>query len=294
MIDSLELVISSTLVAAIPALATKIGFQPPDDKWRQTVDGDIGLFLNCALVDLREDRAHRSNAVWIERDPMRRVHAPFLLRCHYLLSAWNSAKGIDRSLAASQEHALLGRVAATLVQQAPLTPAAVLAPAALAGIPANWRDASFDTDVLPPEGFAKLPEFWGTMGRNAPWRPVVWLAVTVPIAPEPEPIDGIVTTIITSVGQPIPSDEVETLLTVGGHARDVAGVGLAGAIVAITDTVGRLRARVTTGADGGFVVDSLPAGTYDVAASTTSPARAGAVTVTLPAPVDTPVDLILT
>lgn len=300
MIDSLDLVIRQTLVAEIPTLATRIGFQPPDDAWRQRVGAGTGVWLNCALVDLREDRHRRSNEVRIEHDPMRRVLAPYLLRCDYLLSAWNSAKDSAAVQATTAEHGLLGRVVRTLVERCPLTPASVLVPTELAGLPVAWRGAALDTDVLPPEGYAKIPEFWGTMGRAAPWRPVAWLSVTVPVAPEPTLVDGIVTSIITSAGRGRPAAEPETLVAFGGLVVDATGTHAAApvpvgeALVTLVDPAGTLLGRALTDTEGRFVLDGIGPGTYDVAARAAALPPMAPQTVTLPAAVPGPVELQFT
>jgi hypothetical protein len=36
-------------------------------------------------------------------------------------------------------------------------------------------------EALPPEGFSKLSEFWGLMGPEARWKPVVYFVVTIPV-----------------------------------------------------------------------------------------------------------------
>ena len=128
MIDHLDAVIRATVVVELPQLSGKVGFQPPDDAWRQRVGAGTGVWINCALVDLRENRERRTTGVRVERDPVRRVRPPFLLQCHYLLSAWNSAKDSDAVEASVHEHALLGRVIAALHDRSPLTPAEVLLP----------------------------------------------------------------------------------------------------------------------------------------------------------------------
>lgn len=282
MIDSLDLVLRQTITTAIPALVNRVGFQPPDEAWRQRVGAGAGIWLNCALVDLREDRVRRSTEFRIERDPLRRVHPPFLLRCHYLLSAWNSAKDSAAVAASMQEHALLGRVVAALVAESSLTPARVLLPAELLALPAAWRESTFDLDMLPPEGFAKIPEYWGTMGRSTPWRPVAWLAVTVPIVPEPTPIDGVVLTIVTNVGQRGVPGASDDLLTIGGAVTDAAGP-VADALVLLSGAGGHLVARAETGGDGRFVLDGVVPGDYTVTARAATHPAAVAAAVELPA-----------
>jgi Pvc16 N-terminal domain/Carboxypeptidase regulatory-like domain len=301
MIDGLDLVVRQTLVAAVPLLNSRIGFQPPNDVWRQRVGAGTGVWLNCALVDLREERHRRSTEIRIERDPMRRFQAPFLLRCHYLLSAWNSAKDSEAVAASIQEHALLGQVVATLVEGAPLTPSQVLLPVELATLPVDWREASFDTDVLPAEGFPKIAEFWGTMGRSAPWRPVVWLAVTVPVSPAPTLVDGIVTTLLTSLGQGVPvPDSSETLLGLGGLVLDATGLHAAApipvddALVTVTDPAGRLQARSLTGPDGHFVLDGIPPGTYLVSARAAAHLPTPPLALTVPSPNPGPLEVQFT
>jgi len=293
-IDGLDLVIRHTLLAEIPSLAGRIGFQPPNEAWRQRVGAGTGLWLNCALVDLREDRKRRSTEIRVEHDPMRRVQSPFLLRCHYLLSAWNSAKDSEAIQASVAEHGLLGRVVAALVDRGVLTPAEVLLPTELSGLPTAWREASFDTDILPPEGFPKVPEFWGTLGRSSPWRPVVWLAVTVPVSPEPRLVDGIVTTVIGGLGRGRPPEATETLLTVGGLLLDAAGATVDDGLVTLTDPAGHLLGRALTGGDGRFVFDGMPPGSYRVSARAADHPAIGPQDVTLPAPTSGPLELQFT
>lgn len=288
MIDHLDTVIWRTLASAIPSLANRMGFGPPDQSWRAQISSQPGDWLNCALIDLREHRSRRTTGVRIEHDPAQRVLPPFLLRCHYLISAWTSGNEnppfAPLVSAAKTEHTLLGRVVAALLENGPLRPAAVLLPTEMAALPANWREATFDTELLPAEGFPKLAEFWQTMGTNSPWRPVIWLAVTVPVEPQPTLVDGIVTTVITSIGQGRTPDAEETLLTVGGVVVDAASEPVRDAMVTVTDAAGHLLGRATTDAEGRFVVDGLPPGTYQLAARVAGQPPGPPQAVTLPEP----------
>ncbi|GGK63382.1 Pvc16 family protein [Ornithinimicrobium pekingense] len=302
MIEHLDAVIRATVVAELPQLSGKVGFQPPDDAWRQRVGAGTGVWLNCALVDLRENRERRTTGVRVERDPVRRVRPPFLLQCHYLLSAWNSAKDSDAVEASVQEHALLGRVIAALLDRSPLTPAEVLLPGDLATLPVAWRETSFDTELLPPEGFPKIAEYWGTMGRTSPWRPVAWLAVTVPVSPAPTTVDGVVTSIVGSfLGSTRPPHApTETLLDVGGVVLDATGTHAASplavpeATVTLSDGAGHLLAHSTTGRDGRFVFAGVPPGTVRLTARAAGLPALSRSTLTVPAQLDGPVTLTFT
>jgi hypothetical protein len=295
MIDGLDLVIRQTLVADIPELANRLGFQPPDETWRQRVGAGTGVWLNCALVDLREDRHRRATGATIQREPppLRRVRPPFLMRCHYLLSAWNSAKNSAAVPASEQEHRLLGRVVGALAQRAPLTPSSVLLPAELAGLPTAWQEAALDTDVLEAEGFPKIAEYWGTMGRTAPWRPVVWLVVTVPIVPDPTVVDGIVTTVLSTLGRGPALEAAEVVASVGGLVLDAGGSPVDEAFVVLHDPAGRLVARVTTGIDGRFVLEDLDPGDYQLTVRAAGHPPLAPVAVTIPSPVNGPIQLQL-
>ncbi|MFZ2166163.1 MAG: Pvc16 family protein [Propionibacteriaceae bacterium] len=294
MIHFLNRVIRRTLIAEIPSLSGRIGFQPPDRAWQDRVTPGTGTWVNCALVDLREDRTRRSNEPRIEQHPLRRVRPPFLLTCHYLLSAWNGAAASDQVFPTREEHEVLGNVVAALVERTPLTPAAVLLPGELTALPHSWQEASFATELLPPEGFGKIPEFWGTMGRTAPWRPVIWLAVTVPVDPRPSPVDGIVTTVITSIRQGADPDVEETLLTVGGRVVDATSLPVQEALVTLTDAAGHLRGRASTDDEGRFVLDGLPPGSYRLAARVPGRPAAPPHDITLPEPTPGPYTVQLT
>jgi hypothetical protein len=273
-IDILDLIIRETLIAGVPGLTSaRIGFQPPDDDWRQRVGASTGVWVNCALVDLREDRTLRQNirrrittgSVTVER------REPARIRCHYLITAWNAAKDSAQMPATEQEHTVLGAILAVFLDADPMVASAILTPEQLAKVPATLREAELPVEVVPPEGFTKLAEFWGTVGRATSWRPAVYLIITMPV-PEPDRrIDGVVHTVLTSydAGPPQAGDgSAEQLADVGGLVLD-ATAGPAAPQVPVPDAdivlyhpVGLVVARVRSDDDGRFVLVGIPPGEY--------------------------------
>ena len=191
MLNLLDVLIRDVLVDRLPVLVSddQVRFQPPDATLRTDVVNLNRVVLDVYLVDLREHRKFRSN----ERlrtvvDGMATEEpAPTRLACQYLVSAWSPAQpapGIEPSL---DEHRVLYDAAAALLESAPLNPErtyANVAPLKLAAWPARFRTADFPTDLVPPEGFAKLSDFWSTMGSDMRWKPVLHLIITLPIAME--------------------------------------------------------------------------------------------------------------
>lgn len=200
MIAAVDLVLRHALLSRIPGLTSgRIGFQPPNEAWRQLV-GAQGMWVNCYLVDLREDRRLRQNVR--ERvttgTSVSERRAPVRVRCQYLVSAWSGGRDAPEMSATEQEHTMLGAVVSALLAAEPLVPSAVLTPEQLLSVPEFMREHELPTELLPVDGFPKLAEFWGTMGRPAAWKPVVPLVVTVPV-PEPEQLrDGVVRSVVAS------------------------------------------------------------------------------------------------
>jgi hypothetical protein len=187
-----------------------------------------GVSVNVYLADLRENRKLRTNER--RRQPLtngsvREDPYPAWVDAHYLISAWDPSK--DASVAALNEQAALRDVSAALLNGDPLTPAEVYADptdAELAALltafgmanraallrffatqiapwPMDFRLPGLPYQVLPPEGFPNLSDFWTTMGQGSVWRAVVYLVASVPVPLAQGPEFALVTTMSTVTGQ---------------------------------------------------------------------------------------------
>ena len=253
-----------------PVTSDQIRFQPPDGAWRTHVTNvHPHAALNVYLTDVRENRKLRSNErvpvsdpngdgglVWTEASPTR-------VDCHYLITAWSNASedGSDPDNGVhgrtSEEHAILHEVASLLEANQPLVPAVVFAGTFPAGFSSALATATLPSVVLPVEGFPKYAEFWGTMGDTHPWKPAVYLVVTVPLAVTPQ-LDGPeVTTLSVDY---LPGDEI--VLDVGGHVLDPGDAPVAGAWVRLETPAGHVLQTATTGDAGRFVFTRIPARSY--------------------------------
>lgn len=278
MIDHLDNILRDLLLTHIDQLTdeAQVRFQPPDEDWRTyvsslTVGGEAANALNVYLFELRENRKLRSNArtTNVLNGQVRSDPAPARLDCHYLLSAWSPTALTPATEPAVDEHVLLYQAAAVLFQHAPINPSRVypLGTAALAAVPELIRNSDLPTQVLPDEGFAKLPEFWGTMGANHRWKPVLHLVVTLPVVLLTEIAGPMVTTRITEYrisGQP---ETAETWIQIGGHVLDATvdpPAPVAGAWVQLETPAGQRLQTATTDKQGRFTFLRLRAGNYQL------------------------------
>jgi hypothetical protein len=234
----LDVLIRDVLVRDLVAITSdaQVRFQPPDDTLRTDVSNLNQPALDVYLVDVREHRKLRSNErmrtfdngfVFAERFPDR-------LDCHYLITAWSPtppAPGLEPTL---DEHALLYDAAVALVNSAPLNPARTYAPASarLAAWPARFRDYDLPMSLVPPDGLAKLSEFWTTMGATMRWKPALYLIVTLPLVLVRENEGPMVTTRFADYRRWDAPEAAEMLLQIGGTVlRDAGG----GAFVPVSD-----------------------------------------------------------
>ncbi len=278
MLDLLDVLLRDVLLGAgIPNLnqPNQVRFQAPDATMRADVANLPGPALSVYLVDLRENRHLRSNeriARPLNGD-MVAEPAPPRVDCHFLITAWSPQQagvGVEPSL---EEHQLLYNTTAALMRlDDEIGPGRNYLPGTPKRLawPPRFRDDVFPIFVLPVEGFAKLSEFWTTMGPGSPWKPPVYCIITVPVALLNEIQGPMVTTTISDHRNFDPqalSVAGDVWLQIGGHVVDVASpldpVPLAGAWVTVTEEPGgSVRGRATTDAHGRFIFTRLRRATY--------------------------------
>jgi hypothetical protein len=282
MIDLLDTLLHRLLRNRIAQLTadTQVRFQPPDEDWRGLVPtitdgaGNPANSLNVYLVDLRENRRLRSN----ERERRQigpdvyDVPPPRRVDCHYLISAW-SPVAVSVAIDPTQdEHALLAEAARVLGAHDELDPVAIYAASSPPQLPPPaLAEERFPLMLLPPEGFPKYAEFWGTMGDKNRWKPCVYIVVTVALREAPVRAGPPVTTIYTHA---LPTDfpaAVETRFHIGGTVHPAAGSTdpVPMAHVELLTAAGLRLNAVRADALGRFVFADVPAGNYQLRARLT-------------------------
>lgn len=278
MIDHLDRMIRQMLHDAIDPGLT-IGFQPPDEDWRTKAIPPDRNALNVYLVELRENRRLRTNErieVVVEGE-VEEEPAPRRVDCHYLISAWSPARVSPTIEPTLDEHALLHQVASAFANREPLVANDIFAVAPLPpGFPPSLVLNALPVSLMAPEGYAKLPEFWGTMGEKQALKPVVHVAITLPLELEKRRSGPIVTTRVLTfrfAGDPSPG---ETLFEIGGFVLDAANPmpdgtpsAMAGIWVELLDA-GGARLQLTQSSDlGRFAFSNLRRDDYQLRASAT-------------------------
>lgn len=299
MIEALDDVLRRLLRQRLPALLPTddhVRFEPPNHTFPPLVGHVDGHVADVYLIDVRENRRLRTNERYL--DPVTRTWppAPHRVDCHYVITAWSgatAAAGIDPTI---EEHKLLSRIAKTLLDEGSLSFRRVLPAAPLAALPAILRNAELPITVGPGEGFAKLAEFWGTMGATQPWRPAVYLVVTLPLVAAPDldvgpPVDAILIDSAAAIGPAAAAADFERELLLGGLVVDAGGHAVAGARVDLLSATG-VRAAVKSEPDGQFVLDGLAPGTYRLRCSHPDHPTTVPQSVTVPLP-GGPVRLVL-
>jgi hypothetical protein len=250
-----------------------VGFQPPDDDWRTKAIPGTANAVNVFLLEMRENRRLRSNErvrVTIDGDVFE-TPAPRRVDCHYLVTAWSPASVTPQVDPAFDEHALLYAIAGAIAEADPFVALDIFAASGIpAGLPSILLDAALPVTLLPVEGFHKYAEFWGTMGRHhQPWKPAVYLVVTLPLALTQEHAGPAVTTALTTFLQGFTGTVGEVLSDIGGTVRDTQApprpVPLAW-VELLTQAGDRLQlANADTG--GRFVFTRVPPASYRLRAT---------------------------
>jgi hypothetical protein len=279
MIDHLNNLLRDLFMARIDQILdeAQVRFQPPDDDWRSyvstlTVGGNPVNALNIYLFDLRENRKRRSNErvrVGVESGQVVQAPAPARVSFHYLVTAWSPATLTPAVEPTLDEHVLLYEALAVLMQNAPLNPSRIYPPGsgALLAVPELIREANLPTQVVPPDGFPKLAEFWGTMGTGHRWKPAIYLAVTLPVILLREIAGPMVTTRITEYRRTGHPETAETWIQIGGHVLDATEdppVPVPDAWVRLETTGGEVLQTTGTNELGRFTFERLQAGQYQL------------------------------
>ena len=268
MIDHLDNLLRQLFLSTIPGVTVpgQVRFQPPDENWRTYVSGLNLRALNLYLIDLRENRTLRSNeSVRVAANGfVEDTYSPRRIDCHYLITAWSAAQETPAVEATLEEHRLLYQVMSALTRKEPLVPREVYAPAPLpATFPAVIADEELPTELLPIEGFPKYAEFWGTMGAKHPWKPAVWLVVTLPVIYDAQPADPMVTTRLAEFLQSGSPGTAETWIEIGGHVLDTTVAPpspIAGVWVRLTTLTNEPLQIAQTNAQGRFTFADLRGG----------------------------------
>jgi hypothetical protein len=273
MIHHLDNLLRAFLIDRVPALTdeSQVRFQPPDEDWRTYVatlvgpDGLPAMALNVYLADLRENRKLRSNERVRTDENGHAVLSPAPARvdCHYLMTAWSPAVPGPAVEPTVDEHALLYDVAGAFLDEAALNPTRIYPAGSpvLAAVPELIRDADLPVETLPVEGFAKLPEFWSTMGDGHRWKPPVYVLVTMPVALTPGEAVPIVTTRITEYRRSGELATSDIRIEIGG-AVYAASVPVPDAWVRLETAAGATLKTTRSSAAGRFSFRDLVPGHY--------------------------------
>lgn len=221
MIDFLKGLLVELLTTQTPPILStpQIGFNAPDQDWRNLISGFSDIALNIYLVEMYQDLDLRSNERVATMTPggVVQTRVPTRLNCRYLISAWSPAKTNPLTDPAIDEDVLLYEVARVLLENSPLDAEQIYPPGSLpAGFPDDMLAPPLPAVVASSEPFPKLADFW--MRMDTIWKPVVDLTVTLPVAHAPRAPVPAVTTLLGEYGT-LDHAALEELLVIGGVVR---------------------------------------------------------------------------
>jgi hypothetical protein len=133
-----------------------------------------------------------------------------------------------------------------------------------------FADNELPMAILPVEGFPKYAEFWGPMGAVHPWKPAIYLQVTIPVALPAIEAGRMVTTRIIRMGPTSEPDEIAgQKVLAAGEFTQVAGTvwspdgsPLPEASVFLETEGGRAIGSDRTDSEGRFGFARLSSGAY--------------------------------
>jgi hypothetical protein len=252
--------------------ATQVGFQPPDENWRAyvatlNVGGQPANALNVYLFALNEHRTLRSNEKVrnIENGMVSQKPVPFRMECQYLITAWSPAGATPALEPTLDEHALLYKTTAAIINKMPLNPTDVYGKnsPALQNWPESFRDTVFPTLFLPVDDFTKMSEFWTSMGEGARWKPALRLMVTLPVEIFKDIKAPMVTARIIEyrlIGAP---QKAEALIPLSGVVQSGSPpVPVVAAEVILENPTDQTQQKTTTGLGGRFAFENLKPSKY--------------------------------
>jgi uncharacterized protein DUF4255/carboxypeptidase family protein len=264
-----------------------VGFQAPDVAWRTSLPPDKNA-LNIYLADLRENRVLRTLDRYrtYVNGQVSEAPAPRRVDCHYLVSAWSPVKVTPTLDPTLDEHALLHQFATVMANADPLVAGAIFGSAGLpAGFPALLANYQVPVTLLPPDGFTKLGEFWNSMEEQQPWRPVIYMVLTVPLSLNLMNTGPMVTTLTATLLQTVAPGSTETLIEIGGTVSDsqVPPQPVSGAFVQLRSAAGASLQTMQSDTSGRFFFTGLTPGPYQLRGSSVGfPPTARAITVPSP------------
>lgn len=279
-----------------PVLAWTIdvAVRPPDTSWRSAVNANGRPAVNVYMVEIREARSRRTSDASGRRNP-----EPFFVNCHYIVSTWIPTSDPTFGTPTVVEDWLLGQCVSVLSINSPINAGDIFGATLPPDLEPLLADLDLHTELLPPEGFATIADFWTGMGQGNTWHPSAHLVVTLPIVRSDLAIGPPVTTLHVSTSPTVTTSTspvelvVDAAIDIGGSVRTAVGDPVAAAWIRLTDPVGTTTIQsATTDADGRYQLVGLAPGGYRLSAGSSSHARSDK-TIEIPTAVGD-YDLVLT
>lgn len=263
-------VLDTTLNAPTLPWTIDVAVRPPDDAWRSTVNANGRPGVSVYLVEVREARDQRTSDAALRIRPQ-----PFLVDCHYLVTAWIPTSDPTFGTPTIVEDWLLGQVIAILSDRSPLNATDIYGAVLPVDLEPILADLDLCTKLLPPEGFASLADFWTGVGQGNTWHPSAHVVVTLPIVRSDLPVGPPVTTLHVSTAPTIEESSspaelvVDDSIDIGGAVRSSVGDPIAAAWIRLTVGTTTIQSA-TTDEHGRYRLVGLAPGGYVLTGGSTS------------------------